>query len=86
MSVRKGKDLVEQTVEGDYYSWGYVTRDGATDAGVYQAIKDSLAKAGFQIDFEAEPERLTAHRGNTWYSVENRGDYYKQVMVTMKTK
>ena len=84
MSVRKGKDVVETTVEGDYQSWGYVTRGGATDVEVFQSIKGALRQAGFQIDYEDDPERLTARKGSIWYSLENRGDYYKQIIVTAK--
>ena len=84
VSVRRGKDVVDKTVEGDYQSWGYVTRDGATDAEVFQSIETALKQAGFQIDYEDDPERLTAHKGTIWYSLENRGDYYKQIIVTVK--
>jgi len=86
VSVRKGKGVVDRTLEGDYQSWGYVTRDGIGDSEVFRNIEDSLKQAGFQIDYESNPERITAHKGNVWYSLENRGDYYKQIVVTVKTK
>jgi hypothetical protein len=86
VSVRKGKEIVDQTLEGDYQSWGYVTRDRITDSEVFHVIEEALKQAGFQIDNESDPERITAHKGNLWYGLENRGDYYKQIVVTVKAK
>jgi hypothetical protein len=86
VSVHKGKEIVDKTLEGEYQSWGYVTRDGITDSEVFRAIEEALKQAGFQIDYESDPERITAHKRNVWYGLENRGDYYKQLVVTVKAK
>jgi OmpA-OmpF porin, OOP family len=84
MPVGKPGDPTDKTVEGDYQHWIYTTREGINQTQVYRNILDALKLAGFQIDYLGAPEQLTAHKGNTWYTLENKGDYYDQIIVTIK--
>ena len=81
MSVGKTGDPTDKTVEGDYQHWSYTTRDGASALQVFRNIEGALKQAGFQIDYENVPEVLTAHKANAWYSLENKGDSYEQIIV-----
>jgi outer membrane protein OmpA-like peptidoglycan-associated protein len=74
----------DKTVEGDYGHWSYTTREGTSPVQVFRNIKNALKQAGFQMDYENEPEQLTAHKGNAWYTLENKGDYYDQIIVEIK--
>jgi len=84
MSVGKSGDPTDKTVEGDYQHWVYNTRGGISDVQVFRNIENALKQAGFQLDYENGPEQLTAHKGNAWYTLENKGDYYDQIIVTTK--
>jgi OOP family OmpA-OmpF porin len=84
MPVGKPGDPVDKTVEGDYQHWSYTTREGVGAIQVFRNIENALKQAGFQIDYENMPEQLTAHKGNAWYTLENKGDYYDQIIVTTK--
>jgi OmpA-OmpF porin, OOP family len=81
MSVGKSGDPTDKLVEGNFEHWSYTTREGVSQLQVYRNIEDALKKAGFQIDYENVPEVLTAHKANAWYSLENKGDYYDQIIV-----
>jgi outer membrane protein OmpA-like peptidoglycan-associated protein len=81
MSVGKTGDPVDKTVAGDFQHWTYTTREGVSQLQVFRNIEDALKLAGFQIDYENVPEVLTAHKANAWYSLENKGDYYDQIVV-----
>ena len=84
MPVGKPGDPTDKTVEGDYQHWIYTMREGMSQTQVYRNIMDALKQAGFQIEYQGAPEQLTAHKGNTWYTLENKGDYYDQIIVTIK--
>lgn len=84
MPVGKPGDPTDKTVEGDYQHWVYNTRGGISDVQVFRNIENALKQAGFQLDYENGPEQLTAHKGNAWYTLENKGDYYDQIIVTTK--
>ncbi|MGZ7033046.1 MAG: OmpA family protein [Thermoanaerobaculia bacterium] len=74
----------EKVVEGEYHTWDYATREGVTEIQVFRNIETALKRAGFTIDFEMSPQEITAHKGNTWYGLENRGTYYDQTIVVEK--
>ena len=48
------------------------------------AFKTALKKAGFTIDYEQSPGEITAHKGATWYYLDNKGSFYYQTIVTVK--
>ena len=81
ISVGKTGDPADKKVEGDYQHWSYTTREGVSQVQVFRNIEDALKQAGFQIDYENVPEVLTAHKANAWYALENKGDYYDQIIV-----
>jgi OmpA-OmpF porin, OOP family len=78
---KDGNDFTK-TVEGDYNDWDYATRPGTSEIQVFRNIENALKAAGFHIDWENSPEDITAHKGNTWYVLSNRGEYYDQTIVT----
>ncbi len=84
MPVGKPGDPTDKTVEGDYQYWSYSTRENMSQIQVFRNMENALKQAGFQIDYEGTPEQLTAHKGNAWYTLENKGDYYNQIIVTTK--
>src|SRR6266550_700492 len=67
-----------KVVEGEVHTWDYATREGVTEIQVFRNIEGALKRAGFTIDYELSPAEITAHKGTTWYGVENRGTYYEQ--------
>jgi OOP family OmpA-OmpF porin len=74
----------EKKIEGEYHTWDYRNRDGMSEIQVYRNIETALKRAGFTIDFGNEPEGITAHKGKTWYYLDNKGDFYYQTIVTGK--
>jgi len=84
MPAGKPGDPTDKTVEGDYQHWSYTTRENTTQIQVFRNMENALKQAGFQIDYENTPEQLTAHKGNAWYTLENKGDYYDQIIVMVK--
>jgi OOP family OmpA-OmpF porin len=74
----------EKTVEGEYHTWNYGTREGVSEIQVFRNIEAALKQAGFSIDHVDTPGTITAHKGNTWYLLDNRGSYYDQTIVTEK--
>ena len=86
MPISKDQDgnVKEKTVEGELHSWDYGTREGVSEIQVFRNFETALKKAGFTIDYEDSPGTLTAHKGKTWYFLENSGSYYYQTIVTEK--
>jgi OOP family OmpA-OmpF porin len=86
MPISKDQDgnVKEKTVEGDFHSWDYGTREGVSDIQVFRNFETALKKAGFTLDYEESPGTITAHKGKTWYLLENSGSYYYQTIVTEK--
>ena len=78
------KDGNEKTVEGEYHYWDYGTREGMSEIQVFRNFETALKKAGFTIDFEDSPGTITAHKGKTWYMLDNKGAFYYQTIVTEK--
>lgn len=84
VGVDANGDAKEKVVEGDFHTWDYVTREGVSEIQVFRNIEAALKKAGFTIDYEVSPTGITAHKGHTWYLLDNRGSYYDQTIVTEK--
>ena len=74
----------EKVVEGEVYTWDYYTRDDMSELQVYRNMQTALKRAGFKIDYENSPQQLTAHKGNVWYGLDNRGSYYDQTIIVEK--
>jgi len=83
-----GKDAdgnpVNKTFEGEYHSWDYGNRDGVSEIQVFRNFETALKQGGFSIVYEQSPGIITAHKGDTWYMLDNRGSFYYQTIVTVK--
>jgi len=77
-------DAGDKTVEGEYHTWDYATREGVSEIQVFRNMETALKRAGFTIDYENTPMQITAHKGKAWYGLENRGSYYDQTIVIEK--
>jgi len=73
-----------KTVEGEFHSWDYGTRDGVSEIQVFRNMQTALKNAGFVMDYQESPEKISAHKGSTWYLLDNRGSFYYQTIVTEK--
>jgi len=78
------KDGNDKTVEGEYHSWDYGTREGVSEIQVFRNFETALKQAEFSIVYEDSPGIITAHKGGTWYLLDNKGTYYYQTIVTEK--
>jgi OOP family OmpA-OmpF porin len=74
----------EKAVEGEYHTWDYGTREGVSDLQVFRNVETALKRAGFALDYENNPGEITAHKGSTWYYLDNKGSFYYQTIVTEK--
>ena len=81
----KNGEAVMKTLEGEYHYWDYGTREGVSEIQVFRNFQTALKTAGFAIDYEDSPRTITAHKGTTWYRLENSGSYYYQTLLTTKT-
>ena len=77
-------DAGDKVVEGEVHTWDYGTREGVSEIQVFRNIETALKRAGFTIDYELSPMQITAHKGKTWYGLDNRGSYYDQTIVMEK--
>jgi outer membrane protein OmpA-like peptidoglycan-associated protein len=84
LGTDKDGNAKEKTVEGEFHSWDYGTREGVSEIQVFRNFETALKKAGFTIDFEESPGTITAHKGPLWYQLDNKGTYYYQTIVTEK--
>lgn len=75
----------EKVVEGEYHYWDYGTREGVSEIQVFRNIETALKRAGFTLDYELSPGMITAHKGKTWYGLDNKGSFYYQTIVTEKS-
>ena len=84
MGVTQDGNPIEKTLEGEYWEWDYGTREGVSDLQVFRNLQNALRQGGFKIDYTESPRLITAHKGNTWYKVENSGTYYYQYVLEVK--
>jgi outer membrane protein OmpA-like peptidoglycan-associated protein len=84
--VAKDKDgnVTEKTLEGEYHSWDYGTREGVSEIQVFRNFETALKQAGMKIVYEDSPGTITANKGDTWYWLQNSGSYYYQTLLTVK--
>lgn len=86
MPVGKDQDgnPVTKKFEGEYHYWDMATHDGVSEIQVYRNFDAALKRGGFTVDYESEPDTITAHKGNTWIMIESKGAYYYQTVVTVQ--
>ena len=84
-----GKDAdgnaVTKTFEGEYHYWDMGNRSGLSQIQVFRNFENALKQGGFIIVYEDSPAIITAHKGDTWYMLDNKGDFYYQTILTVKT-
>jgi outer membrane protein OmpA-like peptidoglycan-associated protein len=81
---KDGED-VEKTLEGEVSTWAYGAREGVSDIQFFRNIANAIKAAGLTIDYSSEPANLVAHKGNTWYWMqENGGGGWNQYIVVVK--
>ena len=87
MPVGKNKDgeVTEKTLEGEFHSWDYGTREGVSEIQVFRNFETALKQAGMKILYEDSPGTITANKGDTWYWLQNSGSYYYQTLLTVKS-
>jgi OmpA-OmpF porin, OOP family len=78
-------NVTEKTLEGEYHSWDYGTREGVSDIQVFRNFENALKQAGMRIVYEDSPSTITANKGDTWYWLQNSGSYYYQTILTIKS-
>ncbi|HEY7406127.1 MAG TPA: OmpA family protein [Candidatus Angelobacter sp.] len=84
LGTDKDGNAKEKTIEGEYHYWDYGTREGVSEIQVFRNFETALKKAGFTLDYEESPGTITAHKGSTWYWLQNSGSYYYQTIVIEK--
>jgi outer membrane protein OmpA-like peptidoglycan-associated protein len=77
-------NIQHKTLEGELHTWDYGTRAGVSEIQVFRNFETALKQAGFGIVFEQSPGTITAHKGNTWFMLDNKGEFYYQTVVTVK--
>ena len=87
MPVAKDADgnVTEKTLEGEFHSWDYGTREGVSEIQVFRNFETALKQAGMKIVYEESPGTIVANKGNTWYWLQNSGSYYYQTLLTVKS-
>jgi outer membrane protein OmpA-like peptidoglycan-associated protein len=87
MPVGKNKDgeVTEKTLEGEFHSWDYGTREGVSEIQVFRNFETALKQAGMKIVYEDSPGTITANKADTWYWLQNSGSYYYQTLLTVKS-
>ena len=78
-------EVIEKTLEGEYHSWDYGTREGVSEIQVFRTFETALKQAGMKIVYEDSPGTITANKGDTWYWLQNSGSYYYQTLLTVKS-
>jgi len=85
LGQNKAGEDVEKTLEGEVSAWTYQPREGVSAIQVFRNIQNAIKTAGLTIDYSSEPDELVAHRGNTWYWMENDNNgYWAQRMVVVQ--
>ncbi|HET6142083.1 MAG TPA: OmpA family protein [Candidatus Acidoferrales bacterium] len=85
MTVGRNDDGdINKNVEGEYHDWTYNTREGTSEIQVFRNVETALKKGGFIIDYSNPTGLITAHKGNTWFNMQNSGSYYIQTIVAAK--
>jgi outer membrane protein OmpA-like peptidoglycan-associated protein len=69
-------------LEGEFHSWDIATRPGVSPIQVYRNFENAMKAAGITIDYANPPDQLVGHKGKTWISIDNHGDFYYQTIIT----
>jgi len=77
-------EAIQKNLEGELWSWDYGNREGVSEIQVFRNFETALRKGGFTIDWSESPNLITAHKGSTWYSLDNKGDFYYQYILVEK--
>jgi len=85
IGTTKDGDSVEKKLGGEYWYWDYATREGVSEIQVFRNFETAIRRAGFTIDWSEAPGAITAHKGDTWYLLDNKGSFYYQTLLTVKT-
>ena len=78
-------NVTEKTLEGEFHSWDYGTREGVSEIQVFRNFENALKQAGMKIVYEESPGTITANKGDTWYWLQSSGSYYYQTLLTVKS-
>ena len=65
-------------------TWTYNQREGVSDIQVFRNIQNAIKTTGLTIDYSSEPHDLVAHKGNTWYWMQNNNGNWIQQIVAVK--
>lgn len=86
MPVGKDKDgnVITKTFEGEYHYWDIATRQGMSEIQIFRNFETALKQAGWTLAYEDSPNTITAHKGNNWFMLESKGEFYYQTVVTVK--
>jgi hypothetical protein len=76
--TNKDGDAIEKMLAGEFFYWDYATRDGLSEIQVFRNFENAIRRAGFTIDWSESPNQITAHKGATWYLLDNKGTFYYQ--------
>jgi OmpA-OmpF porin, OOP family len=78
MPVSRGKDgeTVEKAFAGEYWSWDIATREGTSELQIYRNFFNAMKSSAWIFDFQASPDRLTAHKGDFQIDLQSKGTYY----------
>jgi OmpA-OmpF porin, OOP family len=78
-------NVTEKTLEGEFHSWDYGTRDGVSEIQVFRNFETALKQAGMKIVYEESAGTIVANKADTWYWLQNSGSYYYQTLLTVKS-
>jgi outer membrane protein OmpA-like peptidoglycan-associated protein len=83
----KDGSVSTKTIEGEYHSWVIATRDGVSEAELFEDFEAALQSDGLQIDYENKPAALTAHSGNIWVVFKfGNGSYDQTIVISNETQ
>jgi OmpA-OmpF porin, OOP family len=78
-------NVTEKTLEGEFHSWDYGTRDGVSEIQVFRNFETALKQAGMKIVYEESAGTIVVNKADTWYWLQNSGSYYYQTLLTVKS-
>jgi OOP family OmpA-OmpF porin len=83
VASKNGED-VEKQLEGEYHNWSYIARETVSELQIFRNIEAALKKATFIIDYSSSPNAITAHKGNTWFTIHTSANTYSQTVLVVK--
>jgi len=83
----KDGSVSTKTIEGEYHNWVISTRDGVSEAELFDDFEAALQSDGLRIDYENKPSALTAHSGNIWVVFKfGSGSYDQTIVISSETQ